>query len=403
MRILDASRRRRASTTASRCPSCKMILDDDGVRRLRCPFCGASWSVGNEAEDQLSLSQSRTSSLHLPLIDARPNLSLSGRFLGRFSPTHPNFTHIQGFTMRNGEERPASPEMSTLPPIALGGGSRRLVSMETSHRSLPSSASKLRQIRSARTPSKDTPPSEFQLIATPNKKIQRSTVDIEKEDFENMVQRARETGNYEEVGKVYTNVFQDFKSISATFKRASDQDSVTSLDSGLNMAFVNAVNDAMIGMPSNIHRIVLKSVFYGIMDESHRVCNQMSFSLGCKVHRDQTPSLAIIHRWVNVFKFVRKSFQDAAQSGRPEIANDKQTNKYWRKLIEDCRMAYASNQQIWGIGAHVVHIILREKLNVRNVCSSWVPNSLNKNRDHRVAVFHFMIMEFEDGQSRGTS
>ncbi|KAL0269439.1 UNVERIFIED_CONTAM: hypothetical protein PYX00_007173 [Menopon gallinae] len=89
-----------------------------------------------------------------------------------------------------------------------------------------------------------------------------------REDFLQDVRRAHQSENYMAIQRFYMRCFDSFAEICALFKVNREQNSARLEDADLKLDFVYAVHDTLRGMPSFIHKTVLKSMINALLEEN---------------------------------------------------------------------------------------------------------------------------------------
>ncbi|EEB18379.1 conserved hypothetical protein [Pediculus humanus corporis] len=82
---------------------------------------------------------------------------------------------------------------------------------------------------------------------------------------------AHQTENYATVQRFYMRTFDSFAEICALFKNDPDQEGGRLEDSDLKMDLINSVHDILRGMPSFIHKAVLKSIVNALIEEEREL------------------------------------------------------------------------------------------------------------------------------------
>lgn len=102
---------------------------------------------------------------------------------------------------------------------------------------------------------------------------------------------------------------------------------------------------------------------------------------------DEAPSRSTIFRWISDFKSgKRQSFKDAQRIGRPlTVTCSANVAKVKQMLDQNRHLSTAFICSELGIGKESVRKIIHEELNMRKVCSTWIPHTLSeKNKIDRV-------------------
>lgn len=116
---------------------------------------------------------------------------------------------------------------------------------------------------------------------------------------------------------------------------------------------------------------------------------------------DSSPSQATVYRWFREFQRGRGSLVDEERVGRPvTAATDENVLAVEQMLSEDNRVTYVQMQATLKIGSAAVKTILHEKLNVKKLCSRWIPHHLtNEQKQTRVKWCQEMLQRFDKGNS----
>lgn len=105
------------------------------------------------------------------------------------------------------------------------------------------------------------------------------------------------------------------------------------------------------------------------------------------VWHDECPSERTVRRWSESFrKEEPTSFKDKQRTGRPRTSRTDELTEKVRKLIEDNpKLSSRDIEDEVGVGQSTILRILHEDLNLRSVCSVWVPHELTlENKQQRV-------------------
>ena len=91
------------------------------------------------------------------------------------------------------------------------------------------------------------------------------------------------------------------------------------------------------------------------------------------VHGDTAPTLKIVYFWINEFKRDRTTTKDEAHPGRPiEVTAPEMIENILCIVMEDREIKMREIDEIAEISVRVVHNILHEKLEMKNMCARWV-------------------------------
>jgi histone-lysine N-methyltransferase SETMAR len=117
------------------------------------------------------------------------------------------------------------------------------------------------------------------------------------------------------------------------------------------------------------------------------------------VWKDQTPSLPTIYRWCAKFQQEQcESFEDKAKPGRPSSTKTNENVKKIAELIADNpKQSTRDIEEQTGINHTTVHQILSSELNLRNVCSVWIPHLLSPENQRLRMTSSQQIRHFLDG------
>ena len=96
------------------------------------------------------------------------------------------------------------------------------------------------------------------------------------------------------------------------------------------------------------------------------------------IYGSSAPSYAQVKFWVGEFKRGRTSLEDGARSGRPLDATDEEMcKKVWDLVYSDRQNQVEEIAQALGISLGSVSTILHDRLGMRKLTASWVPESLS--------------------------
>ncbi|XP_031634437.1 histone-lysine N-methyltransferase SETMAR-like [Contarinia nasturtii] len=91
---------------------------------------------------------------------------------------------------------------------------------------------------------------------------------------------------------------------------------------------------------------------------------------------DEAPSKATVYRWFNEFNRGRRLLKDEFKEGRPKSVVLPETIDAVSELImEDCHVTYSEIEASLGISYTSVYKILHEHLDVKKICSRWIPHN----------------------------
>ena len=119
-------------------------------------------------------------------------------------------------------------------------------------------------------------------------------------------------------------------------------------------------------------------------DEIHRLLQQ--------AWGDKAPGRSTVYRIFKEYSEGERceSFADESRSGRPSSVVTEQSIELVKNLIEtDNRLSVMKIAQMLNISHGSVHTILKEKLQLRSLCSRWIPKDLtDQQRMARVEKAH---------------
>ncbi|XP_020282790.1 histone-lysine N-methyltransferase SETMAR-like [Pseudomyrmex gracilis] len=99
---------------------------------------------------------------------------------------------------------------------------------------------------------------------------------------------------------------------------------------------------------------------------------------------NSSPSISTVHTWVTDFKRGRTSCEDAHRSGRPnKVTTPAMIQKIHKIVMDDCRLKLRDIAEIVDISSERVHNILHEHLNMKKLCTQWVPRLLTLDQKQR--------------------
>ncbi|XP_053164180.1 probable E3 ubiquitin-protein ligase HECTD2 isoform X2 [Hemicordylus capensis] len=97
----------------------------------------------------------------------------------------------------------------------------------------------------------------------PSLPIQRKTLKELREDIDT----AKLSGDWKTVYEFYSATFDSFSGVNTSFKKYADAPFNSIEDCGVDTKFVNAVYDALINLPQDIQKCVLKGIINGLLQE----------------------------------------------------------------------------------------------------------------------------------------
>ena len=84
-------------------------------------------------------------------------------------------------------------------------------------------------------------------------------------------------------------------------------------------------------------------------------------------------------RWYNEFNRGRHSLTDQFRKGRPKsVVGPENINAVQKLIMQDRYMTYCETDGTLSISSTSIYQILHEHLDVKKICSSWIPHNLTK-------------------------
>lgn len=120
------------------------------------------------------------------------------------------------------------------------------------------------------------------------------------------------------------------------------------------------------------------------------------------IYGNEAPSYSTIKNWYNEFNRGRQSLKDEPREGRPTTVVVPENVDAVHELIKhDRQVTYREIEASLGISMTSINKILHEHLNVKKVCSRWIPHNLtNAQKDTRVDWCKKMLQKFSQGASK---
>jgi len=96
-----------------------------------------------------------------------------------------------------------------------------------------------------------------------------------------------------------------------------------------------------------------------------------------KVYGDFSPSFSTIKKWAAEFKRGHTSLEDDPREGHPKSATTPEIiEQVYAMLLDDRRIKVCEIAETIGISKERVGYILHEELDMKKLCTRWVPRSL---------------------------
>lgn len=106
-----------------------------------------------------------------------------------------------------------------------------------------------------------------------------------------------------------------------------------------------------------------------------------------QVWADAAPGLSTIRRWCNTFRNSDEpTLHDLPRSGRPvSVITEENIELVRQHLSDDPRLSIRDLEESLNIPRESIHRIIKDNLNLRDVCSVWIPHALSaENKVQRV-------------------
>ena len=108
--------------------------------------------------------------------------------------------------------------------------------------------------------------------------------------------------------------------------------------------------------------------------DSKQIFNEL-----CGIYGPQTISMRTVIRWVKAFKTGKFSVEDDTRPGRPKTSVTKANIPAVKIVVEqDARLSVRDIASCTGISEGSVQTFLKKRLDLRKVCSRWVPHLLTE-------------------------
>ena len=108
--------------------------------------------------------------------------------------------------------------------------------------------------------------------------------------------------------------------------------------------------------------------------DSKQIFNEL-----CGIYGPQTISMSTVFRWVKAFKAGKFSVEDDTRPGRPKTSVTKANIAAVKIVVEqDARLSVTDIASCTGISEGSVQTILKKRLDLRKVCTRWVPHLLTE-------------------------
>lgn len=116
---------------------------------------------------------------------------------------------------------------------------------------------------------------------------------------------------------------------------------------------------------------------------------------------DEVPSKATIYNWYAEFKRGRSSVSDESRTGRPTTSKTAENIEKVHEMIQaDRHTTYREIQATLGIDMKQINEILHNHLNVKKLCSRWIPHNLSETQKQaRVKWCTENLKRFNSGNS----
>ena len=95
---------------------------------------------------------------------------------------------------------------------------------------------------------------------------------------------------------------------------------------------------------------------------------------------DSSPSFSTIKKWAAEFKRGRTSLEDDPREGRTKSATTPEIIEQVHDMVLDRRMEVRGNADTIGISKERIGYILHEELDLKKLCTRWVPTRSTKEK-----------------------
>lgn len=132
---------------------------------------------------------------------------------------------------------------------------------------------------------------------------------------------------------------------------------------------------------------------------------QECFDEMCSVLGQEVPSVRTVERWYLQFKRGEFELDDDPRPGRPaEVQVPENITRVEKAIREDRRITYRQLEELLNIPISSLHNIVKKHLNVKKLCTLWVPHTLSEHqKQQRVQWAQSMVKKFDNGQSKSVS
>ncbi|XP_059470269.1 probable E3 ubiquitin-protein ligase HECTD2 [Neocloeon triangulifer] len=220
------------------CPSCRVTSRVTLTSHSCCPYCG------HEYETEGAISFWRNSSeqmLHLPQIEQSRGSQFGNLTISRLGGSV-QVTRVGALFLR-----PPSP---TLPPIAQGNDVNGAAWPPHDQNGITPRSYSLHQ-------APESPESPINYFGKSD-----DLSSFSREQFLQEVRRAHQTLHYQSIQNFYARIFSSHTELCALIS-----DDGSNSESGIKLELLHAINDALRGMPSTIHKTVLKSIINSLLED----------------------------------------------------------------------------------------------------------------------------------------
>lgn len=94
----------------------------------------------------------------------------------------------------------------------------------------------------------------------------------------------------------------------------------------------------------------------------------MSITIG-----DEAPSMTTIKLWYNEFVRGRTPFKDKPRLDVPDVTMEMNIVAVKNLIMENRRITYKMIGEVLGLSSGTINTIIRNRLNMKKLCSLWVP------------------------------
>ena len=128
-----------------------------------------------------------------------------------------------------------------------------------------------------------------------------------------------------------------------------------------------------------------------------RIDSKQLFNELCGIYGPQTISMRTVFSWVKAFKAGKFSVEDDTRPGRPKISVTKANITAVKIVVkQDVRLSVKNIANCTGISEGSVQTILKKRLDLRKICTRWVPHLLTEEqKTHRLKCARELLKTYK--------